>query len=160
MSSHTDKGCRVVMDHCPFPGHLNCRNLVQLFELGGDLQPDRIMCVHSTKVVENQIHSAIYMKFTDVKFLYDRIVPTIRDPKLRQLWEGKDRAEALRCKVASDNRPAEEVEQLVALVESGQDLTVNVRLDLTITFDQYTKKVTELSWRGRLLSLYPAETVR
>jgi hypothetical protein len=161
MSRHVDKSYQITMNHCPaLHNGFNCRSFVKLFELMDGLQPDRIMCVHATKVLENQIHSTMYMKFTDVKVLYESIVPNIRDPNFKAMWGGMKRSDGLKRKLLHDERPAEEVTRLLALADTDQDLTVNVRLELTLTIDQFSKKVQQLQWSGRLMSMYPTETVR
>lgn len=160
MSSHLDKTYRISMNHCCFEEGFSCRNFVRLFELMGDLQPDRIMCVHTTKVDKNQIKSTIFMKFKDVKFLYDSIVPRIQDPHFQAMWGGKKRSDAFQRKIQADGRPAEEVDYLMKLVDTDLDLTVNVRLELILTFDPLTKKVTDMEFKGKMLSMVPLESHR
>jgi hypothetical protein len=162
MNSHLDRNCSINMGSCDNKDHvLNMKSFVKLFEFMDQFQPDRIMCVHTTKVVENQIISAIYMKFTDIKCIVDSAMAsaTAKDVPMPGGC-GMSRDEHLKLKVAESKKPADEQQRLCAMVERHTDLVINLRIDLVITIDDCSKKVTELSFEKELLSMHPAECIR
>lgn len=73
---------------------------------------------------------------------------------------GMSRDEHLKLKVAESKKPVEEQQRLCAMVERHTDLVINLRIDLVITIDDCSKKVTELSFEKELLSMHPAECIR
>jgi hypothetical protein len=166
MNSHLDKNCSINMGSCDNIEHvLNMKAFVKLFEFMDQFQPDRIMCVHTTKVVENRILSAIYMKFTDVKSIVESALETGKKNIPTKDFPipggcGLSRDDHLKMKVADSKKPAEEQQRLCAMVEQYSDLVINLRIDLTITIDEISKKVTDLRFDKELLSMHPAECIR
>jgi len=68
--SRFDKQCEV---HMPYLGEqvANVADLIQFHSQLNDLHPDAIVCVHSTKVIENEIRATTYTKYTTTKAIYD-----------------------------------------------------------------------------------------
>jgi len=152
LSAHLDKDCQVMMDYAS-RGVTNAKGLMRIYEVMMDLQPDRIMCVHSTKVVENQITASIYLKCTDVLAIHDSMARTVTDPVCYNLFH-LSRADRLKGKVVSGNRTEEELEQMISYINSGQDLLVYVHVQMVLTFNDM-KRVTKLDFTGELTSLHP-----
>jgi hypothetical protein len=126
----------------------------------GEIQPDRISCVSNTKVVENKIFSTILVKFTDCKMIHEHACRiTANEPALAHMW-GKNRVETLKQNIASKNLPPEQEAEYCALAEQDLDLEMNLQVDVTLTFDDMTKKVTALDFRGRMLSIRPSMLLR
>lgn len=150
LTTHLQADCFISM-HGMVDG-LSIRALTKMFRLMDDIQPDRIVCVYDTKVVENQILSSAHMKFTDSKAIYDAVAKTVKDPLLREMFTEK-REDHLRRKILLDDRPEDEKTQLLALVNSQQDVLVHKRIDFTITFDHLTKKVTNFVLNGNMTSI-------
>lgn len=151
---HMDRKCGVTLHHA-IPS-LSARSLLTMVTILHDLRPDLIMCVSSTKVVENQIRACAYMKFTDVKSVYDSVVNTITEPIFQTLFSKK---RTLRLKDGLEGgieqRTEEEQLALTEMVESGADVLLYGALDITLTFDDVTKKIVHLGFETRLTSLLP-----
>lgn len=150
LTTHLQVDCFISM-HGMVDG-LSIRALTKMFRLMDDIQPDRIVCVYDTKVIGNQILSSAHMKFTDSKAIYDAVAKTVKDPMLRDMFTEK-REDHLRRKILLDERPEDEKEQLLTLVNSHQDVLVHKRIDFTITFDHVTKKVTNFVLNGNMTSM-------
>lgn len=154
-NSHMERNCEINMSHCKST-RVNPRSFIQLFVLMNDIQPDRIMCVHNTKVVENHIHATLYMKFTDSRFIYESVLKTIKDPLIHEMMCGKNRTENLQEKINTAPRSEEERARYAALLQSDVDLLIYVRLEMDITFDDVTKRIIGLDFKGQMTSLHPA----
>jgi len=151
-SSHIDKDCRVFMDYAAI-GDINVKSFLKLHEVMLDLQPDRIMCVHSTKVVENQIFASVYLKATDNKTITDSVARTVKDPVCASLFT-MDRAERMKLKTLAVERTEEERLKMIELADSGEDILVYVRLNLALTFNDVTKKITSFVCNGQVTSMH------
>lgn len=158
MRSHLHKSCGLALKHGAATKVVSCKSFVTMIELMGDLQPDRIMCVHSTEVVDNQIRSRILMKMTDVKAIYDQAAKTMRNPEIA--YKIEKREEMLKHKIATTELSPGQMQEYMALVDNGADLEMNVRLDMTLTFDHVSKKVTALEMQHSMLSMRPVVAVR
>lgn len=155
INSHMERNCEINMSHCKNT-RVNPRSFIQLFVLMNDIQPDRIMCVHNTRVVENHIHATLYMKFTDSRFIYESVLKTIKDPLINEMMCGKNRSENLQEKINTAPRSDEERQRYAALLQSDIDLLIYVKLEMDITFDDVTKRIIGLDFKGHMTSLHPA----
>jgi hypothetical protein len=131
--------------------------LLKSYELMNELQPDRIMCVHNTKVVENQIQASIHIKFTDSKAVFDAVAHTIPNPQMAHLIS-RDRKENLIHKLTRMQRPDAIQKHYLALAELDVDVVVYFHLLMTITFDDVSKKITEVGFAGKLTSMQAADS--
>lgn len=150
--SHIDKDCKVFMDYAAI-GDINVKGLLRVNEVMMDMQPDRIMCVHSTKVVENQIMATIYLKCTDNKTITESVARNVKDPVCAGLFT-MNRAERMKLKISSVDRTEEERQRMVELADSGEDVLMYVRLNLTLTFNDVTKKITSMVSNGQVTSMH------
>jgi hypothetical protein len=154
MNSHLDRNCTISLGKHV----LSLKPFVKFFEMTDKFQPDRIACVHKTTVTENQIKSAVYLKFTDVHAVSKSVVASTGDlPADGPGWCGASRERHWKKKVADSNKPIEEQRRLCALVDQRADLVINVRIDLTITIDDMSKKVKQLQFQKHLLSMHKVE---
>ena len=157
LHSHLDKNCDFGMSSC-FSTVTTTQQLIRTYELMQDLQPDRIMCVHTTKVVENQIMATIYIKFTDCKAVYDRFSTSAAHCKHGGLMTG-NRAADFRRRLAIDPKlPNELKEEYMLLTETADDFLLYITLDMVFTFDDVSKKVTKWSCDGNLSSMHAVQT--
>ena len=126
------------------------------FLLGNDLRPDLMMCVHTTKVVENKIHATAYAKGTDIPSVYDSVGLGITNPLFRMMFARK-RDDRLRSvlKLAAERQPEEEVRMVESMVESGEDILLYSVVDMVLTFDDVTKKIKHLQLHTQLTSAHP-----
>lgn len=150
-NTHVDKKCNVAMFHC-FKKFVTPRYLLRSYEVMNELQPDRIMCVHNTKVVENQINASIHIKFTDSKAIFDAVAGSIPDPQVAHLIS-RDRKENLIHKLTRFERQDDLQKHYLALAELDVDVVVYFHLNMNITFDDVTKKITGMGFAGRLTSM-------
>lgn len=150
--THLDKDCQIMMDYAS-QNVTNAKGLMRIYEVMMDLQPDRIMCVHSTKVVENQIIASIYLKCTDVVAIHDSMARTVTDAVCHNLFH-LSRTDRLKGKIANGSKTKEELEQITAYINSGQDLLVYVHVQMILTFNDM-KRVTKIEFSGELTSLHP-----
>jgi hypothetical protein len=151
-----DRQYEISINHCQRKDVYSCRSFVRLFELTGDLQPDRITYVFKTSVVENKIISTMIMRSSDYKKIHQAVIPTVKDPHLAELLQ-KPRKDALRRKLEYCTQGPEEMERYNALVEAEADVVMDMRMDLVLTFDDVTKKVTSLEFtNAKLLNMQPA----
>jgi hypothetical protein len=155
ISSHVDKQYLLNLYHGNVAVPLTCRGFARFFEQMSDFQPDRIMCVTSTKVVDNQIQSTIMMKFTDLKIAHDNVAAATQEPVFRSMW-GSKRSDSLKEKVNMLTLPSDVRNGYHALIDREIDLEINVRIDFALTFHEVTKKVTKLDFRGRMVSMKPS----
>jgi hypothetical protein len=112
--------------------------------------------VHNTRVVDNTIISSILIKYTDLKVIHahaGRI--TAREPAIAHRWGG-DRAKIIKESIATKHLPEEDKKRYYAIAEQDVDLEINLRIELTVTFDDVTKRVTTLDFKVRSMSIRPS----
>lgn len=156
--SHFDKECEVKISL--LQGHvINTRRFLKFYAIMADLRPDFIMCVHSSKMVDNQLCASIYVKFTDCKIIYDSVARSVTDPVFRTMFNPQH-AHRLNYQ-AKINRmlSAEQEDGLAKLVHDDEDVLVYVHLDMKLTIDDTSKKVTHYEVEGHVTSIQPVEAL-
>lgn len=137
--SHFDKHCTIVGKAAPHEG-LNIQALTQKMQLMEEMQPDRITCFRSTQVDGNVIKATGYMKFTKCRAIYDAVARMMHHKPdsmcFKHTWQ-----EHMRSKIEQDDRPQEEKDRFLALIERDCDLVVYSKMELELTVDDNTKKV-------------------
>ena len=120
---------------------------VKFNEMLAEMLPDQIMCVHSTKVVENQISAVVYMKGTACKSVFSSVASMSSyeqlDAPLKPFF-GRDRENTLKLAIKRDHPYLEEKTPLHAQAESELDLLLYVRINMVLTIDEVCKKVTRI----------------
>lgn len=150
-STHAHKNCDVSFHGMPAP--LSTTNFVRLFEIINEFHPDSVMCVHTTKVVDNTIRSDLFMKFTDNKLIYESAARNIKDPLFADMFAHR-RSENWEKKVAKETKKSEEERQrLLAITGSDDDFVVYANLSLVLNFDYMTRKVVKMNYDFELTSL-------
>lgn len=158
MNSHCDKSCGFLLPvYSKTPSCFTSTKFLELFTLMNELHPDSLMCCHSTKVVENEIQARMYFKFTDCQALYDALRRNIKDPMLSALM-ARERVTKFKQELEVINKPPHQQQELNDLLASGQDLLAYGQVDLGLKFDEYTKKITRLTFFAKFTSLIPAST--
>ena len=157
---HFDKKISFELSNC-LHAVSTTQQLLKSYEYSNDLQPDRIMCVHSTKVIENQIVATIHMKFTDCASLYQSVFGRILSSTDQSfLAMTGDRVADMKFYIVNDEYLLDSVKQeYLALADSGADFVVYVQLITTLTYDDMTKKITSLGCSGRLSSMHAVESL-
>ena len=148
---HLDRECNISIFHCF--DNMSLKLLLSMYQLMDEMQPDRIMCVSSTRVVGNQIIAQAHMKFTDSKMIHDAAIQNVSDPVLKPFLNKECREDGFKLKIINEKRPPEEEAHMIAMVDSKQDLTVYVSMDFVLTFSEQTKKITKFWCEGKVTSL-------
>jgi hypothetical protein len=145
-SSHLHQNCDVMYTF------LNLQTsgaaLVRLFEFMNDLHPDSFMCVHHTKVVGSQIKATIHAKITVCWKIHDAIVRMTTDPWQRMLIP-MFADENLIKSITGNQHCQIDQDDIAILVRERIDVEAYVQMDLTLTIDDASKRVSALcvdSW--------------
>lgn len=146
--------CDIRMTFCESVNELTVDSLVNLHSILNETQPDRIMCVHSTKVVGNQIRATIHMKGTENKLVHDSVISAVRDPILKPLVKMSHK-DMLKMKVDSCPKRHDNGDAMYALIDTERDLVVYVFLEMILTFNDRTRKVVDLELTGWVTSIQP-----
>lgn len=160
LNKYMDKSCRITL-HGKNVSEIPLDNYKKIMTLGSDLEPDRVMCVHSTKVVENQIIATVYLKVTDVQSLYTNVSRTstaFNDKDVKRIGLFPERAR--RFQFYADESPHSEqlTQELMACAQREEDVLLYMRVDFTLTVDDATKKIIHFTHRYELTSLHIAGT--
>lgn len=132
-----DKNCKF---STPF-GPDSVASFLHFKQMLNEFHPDSIFCVHSTKVVENQIRSSVYAKFTSCKTIYDAVSKTVKNPLFMPFF-GVQRSEHMRLAIEMSNCSEEEKNKMSIIVSSDADYVIYMHTECTYTFDDFTKKIT------------------
>ena len=148
--THMRKDC--IINYRTDPGTnftFNLKSFLYFAKLTNILEPDRVMCVHSTKVVDNQIRATVYMKLTDTQMLY-RMNNTHNESDA-QIAELLPQDRTKRFTMHSNGHPDSSILQLSRLDE---DLLLYLKYELIMTFDDVTKKVYAMDFTFALTSVH------
>ena len=155
--SHFDKNCKVKIN---VVNEVNAtvKSFIKILNIYNCVEPDRILCCHSTKVVNNEIHATAYMKTTDSQLLYGLMEYSLRDPILKIIYpvNRTDRFSFMLDDCAMTDKVKEE---LMSHAETTEDLLMYMRVDLVMTIDELTKKVVKMSIKHELTSVHPVPFV-
>jgi len=138
-------------------GEISLSGLLRFHTLLHELNPDAIVCVHNTKVVENQIIATAYTKYTANKTIYNSVARSTKDPLFEPMF-GLQRDDSIIRNLQREGRPSEETRELSNMVmnmDSGCDLLLYMRLELVFTFDDFTKKIIRYNVTETLTSIEP-----
>uniref|UniRef100_A0A7S3GR78 Uncharacterized protein n=1 Tax=Spumella elongata TaxID=89044 RepID=A0A7S3GR78_9STRA len=125
-------------------------------DIAGDLEPDRIMCVHSTKVVENQIKATIYMKITDLQPLYNT-VDALKGANVAKMGLYRERAKRFQTFADDAASHSEELQQqLISYSYAEEGVLLYIRLDLALTLDCRRGKIVKVDHVFQLTSVQEA----
>lgn len=136
-----------------FNSRVSTKTFLRYFELTSLVQPDRILHINDTSVMQNRVTASSMIKFTACKLLFDFVAKTVSDPDLTSLFN--NRAEHLRRRLCNADRSEEERRQMMHLIESDVDLVMYGAARIQVTFDEVTNKVTGLYLAGGLTSAHP-----
>jgi hypothetical protein len=151
MNTHLHKACVVYMKDLV----LDSSMMLKMFELSNELHPDSLACVHDTHVVENSIQSTLLMKYTDCKAIYDAVARERRNTAMSAFASGT-RGQYLQKKLEIEKRSSQDQFRLRALTESNMDLTVYVKMQCCMRFDDSSRKITSMHYEFEMTSIQPA----
>jgi hypothetical protein len=152
-TTHLDRNCDIKFS-C-YQQKPTARNFARLFEFMNDMHPDTFMCVHNTLVVENRIQASIYLKFTDCRAIIHSLERTVTDPFLRGILTMCTDDHVRNTVVFEQGDIASE--QLLAAMKSDTDSEVYLTVQMSLTFDDTTKKVKAFTMDSTVSSIRPLE---
>jgi hypothetical protein len=153
--THVSKDCDAHLTQTPNKAAYDAKFLLSLFERTGSQHPDGISVVHSTKVIENEIHATIYFKHTDNTFIFNSVGRNEKEPRFRKMFpqkrserllaHGFELDEALQARAGElDGKEA-----MMNILDSDVDLIVYGTSQLKLKFDERTNKIVEIVLTGR-----------
>ena len=149
IKTHCRKDCFVTLRHIK---ELSLSTYLDLFTTTITLHADSVFCMDSTKVVDNQIRASIYYHFTDVPEMYDYAHTFVTDPLLKRIFVG-NRAQMLRSRLPLQTLPEQEGEFLNTVLDSQDEICMFGIMDLILTFDDRTRKITNVQYYTRINSI-------
>jgi len=132
--------------------------LVGLFEHCNDLYPDSIMCMHSTKVVENEIRANLHFKFTDNKAIYEAFVRKIASTPYGHLFTMQRSEHVLQC-FNTGSTVEEDLNAICILMDTEPEVVVYGKVELRLMFDETTKRVMDVQFISTLTSVVSSTSV-
>ncbi len=141
-------------------GSLSYESFFCFFELMNDIHPDRIMCVNTTNVVNNQVTAALYTKYTDCKALYQAVARTVIDPALFRIVPATRRQCASLLQLENLLHHSEDPQKLATLIDSDSDLVMYGWVYVTVQFDDIVRKATSFHMAANLTSAHVADATR
>lgn len=149
--THTSKDCQVVMMSML---NMDVPTFVRLYELAGDLYPDTLTCVHSTKVVDNVIQANMYTKYTDCPAIFEGVSQRrAKDELYKSLCMAPERVERYQAKILPHGRSTKEIRKILAPATLDTNLIAYANLTMNFTFDDATRKITKIEYVYDLTSL-------
>jgi len=133
----TDKNCTFTMRG----RQMDLESYLYGFEIINEMHPDSMLAVHQTKVVGNQIRASVYIKYTENRVIRNAMEKSIKDPTFLDVCP-TPRPNTQDLEEYLSTKTEDEREQLIALVNSTDELRVYAKGVLTLTFDDYTRKIT------------------
>lgn len=121
---HLDKECTIEFNFTN-ERKVSLPDFLKFWNVANELEPDRIACAHSTKVIDNRIKSTISMKLTDCQPLYKAISRTA-------MVQGNflgfdaivDRSNRFKVYAQESTLPEAVAQQLLSYAESEHDLVL------------------------------------
>lgn len=155
LSSHMHKDCQI---NAIFGSRdrLCSKSLVTYTDIANEVEPDRLMCVHSTKVIENQIRSVIFMKQTDSQPLYNMMSHTLQGCGM-DFSSIIRRSDRFHLYDKDTSLSSEAIHELMYHASLEEDLVLYLRCEFILTFDDVTKKIVAMDVVGRLTSAQPVQ---
>lgn len=151
MAQHLHRNCQVRIS--PTGNYrINALAFIKMFEIMNEAHPDSVLCVHTTKVVDNTINARMYFKFTDSQVINRSMALSVSDPTFHPMF-AQQRSARFRDNMNLVNKSDTEKAALNAIVDSDVDLLVYGKVDLRLCFEDATKKVTDIDFMCEFTSL-------
>lgn len=157
LNTHLHKNCNVHL----LSGRttsLNPEQFVNLFELSNEFYPDSVMCMHSTKVVDNEIRAKLYFKFTDNNAIYQSLVRRITGTAFAPHFLPQRSLQMFEA--FNINKDREDVLTMCTLLDSDCDVVVYGSVDLRLSFDETTKRVMDVKFIAEVSSIINANSIQ
>lgn len=151
LHSRASKDCRIKVDVLS-DDDMSPDFYVKMQGIIVETHPDIILCVHSTKVIENQIIASAVIKFTASTAMHKSIARVKKDPTFDPLFS-VEREQSLRHMILREDIPEHERVQFYALLDTDLDLVIHKKTEMVLTFNDTTKKLTRMSMKCRLTAI-------
>lgn len=155
MTRHNHKDCSIEFSMGK-DFKISTHTMIKMLYLFDEIEPDKIMCVHSTKVIENKIISTIYAKLTDCQRLYTYKSKEINDLPLKSLCI-ENRADRFSLLTQGDSSTDTAREQIQALSHTNDDVLMYLSGEMVLTVDDLSKKITRIHFSHKLTSVHPVQ---
>lgn len=157
LTTHLSKDCLIRM--CFTDQRLNPAAIVDMYDILLRLQPDCMMCMHTTKIEDNTVRARVYLKGTESKYLHETVAKSITDPLFAPTFN-VDRMDALKLRIdMQEERDEADRQRLLELAASEVDLVIYVQSEFVITFDDFSKKITNICIRSKCTALEPVKEI-
>jgi len=155
LNKYIDKNCAISFNTNVYDG-LSPRIYREMMVTAAELEPDRIMCVHSTKVVENQIKATIYIKVTDLQSLHSRLPSNFAgftEADSAKLGLHPDRSQRFQLYATGPSTSEQALLDLQSQALQDADIEMYMRLDYVMTIDEYRRKIVKIDHMYSLTSV-------
>ena len=155
MKSRINQHCEITL----LRQKLNVSTFVELWELMDELHPDMVMHVHTTKVVKNQVRARLFFKFTENKTLRNALARSMNRSKGLELCP-ESRTFLPKVVKSMAHRSEEDRQHVIDLVSRAEELVGFGSSLMSITFDEYSKHITNLEMKCEVPSFAAAPVVK
>lgn len=152
--AYCTRDCRVEFMAAPHSFSVPVTIFLQLLVANDTMYPDGVLCMRSTKVVENQIVAELYFKHYDLPeaHQYRGLMSSNLCDQYKWLVNGEQRTALLIRNMRLDTKTEFSRNQAIRMIESQERLEMYGKVNFNITFNPYSKKVTKVDY----LSQYTA----
>jgi hypothetical protein len=150
MASHLHRNCAVRISPNGNP-RISALMFIKMFEVMNEAHPDSVLCVHTTKVIENSIHARMYFKFTDSQVINASMANRTTGDMFQSMF-ALPRSDRFRDNMNFTAKTSEERVAITQIVDSNVDLVVYGKVDFRLCFDD-CKKVTDIDFMCEFTSL-------
>ena len=119
---------------------------VNLFSVTTALQAASVYTMQSTKIMGNQVHAVLHYQYTDLPQMHEYAKSYVTDPLLKLLFVTKTRSEMLKRRYPIATLSKANQKKVLALIETNDTIEVHGTLDLILTFDNASRKITQLEY--------------
>jgi hypothetical protein len=156
--THLDKKCQVI---APCDVAVDVGLCMKFFETESLWQADFVSCVHSTKVVEDEIISTVYFKFTDNQFIYNSVAGSVKEEAFKPVFcVDKLRSERFEAALKLNYLSEQEQDRVRSVLNSDVDVEVYGSVVFKLKIDSSRNKIvqftSELSPNKLVLSSDPS----
>jgi len=145
LQRHCSERCELLVSRklhmkLPLAKHVN------LFSVTTALQAASVYSMQSTQIVDNQVRAVLNYHYTDIPQMHEYARTYVTDPLLKLLFVTKTRSEMLKKRYPIATLSKANQKKVLALIETNDTIEVHGKLDLILTFDHASRKVTQLEY--------------
>ena len=155
--SYLDINCNI--DLLRYPIKPTVKNFTAFLEITNSLFPDQTMCVHNTKVVGNQIHSTIYSKHTECRAIYNALQRNNTHDEIQESMIKLTDPQQIKARLLDEPISDQFRQDVFTLIDTGDDLVIYLKFELTLTLDEMSKKIVSFCMDGTLTEVKPVPAI-